>query len=326
MNAVIITNYGGPEVLTVSEYPEPVPGEEEVLIKVRASGLNRSDVFQRMGNYPAPSGVPADIPGLEVAGIVTACGPKTRMWNPGDKICALTEGGGYAEFVKVKEGQCLPLPAGLNFTEAACLPETVFTVWSNVFERASLKSGESLLVHGGSSGIGTTAIQIAHAFRSKVIVTVGSEEKGMKCLQLGADKFINYKSQDFETELKGEGIDVILDMVGGNYLQKNLNILNPDGRLVHINAIAGEKVAINLWQVMNKRLTITGSTLRSREYNYKKRLARSVYEHIWPLMVSGKFKPVIDRIFPYHEAAAAHRLLEQNKHMGKIILTWEDGM
>ncbi len=322
MKAIILSRFGGPEVLNVSDYPTPEPDHEEVLVKVMASGLNRSDVFQRQGNYPAPPGVPADIPGLEVAGIVTSCGPDVKMWKHGEKVCSLIAGGGYAEFVKVNEGQCLPIPKTLNFIEAASLPETVFTVWSNVFERGALKAGETLLVHGGSSGVGTTAIQIAHALKSKVIVTTGSDDKGKICLELGADQFINYKVQDFESELKKEGVDVILDMVGGNYFQKNLNILKPEGRLVHINAIGGDKVNLNLWQILNKRLTITGSTLRGREYEFKKKLARSVQEHVWPLIEAKKFKPKIYKTFSYVEAAAAHRLMEENKHIGKIMLDW----
>ncbi len=323
MQAIVVSRPGGPEMLKVKDYPMPVPEKEEVLIRVKAAGLNRSDIFQRKGNYPAPPGVPADIPGLEVAGIITDCGPGVKMCKQGDNVCALLAGGGYAEFVKVKEGQCLPIPGGYSFTEAAGLPETVFTVWSNVFERAALQPGESLLVHGGSSGIGITAIQIAHALQSKVFVTVGSEEKGQRCLQLGATRFINYKTQDFEIELKEEGVDVILDMVGGSYFQKNLNILNPEGRLVHINATGGNPESLNLWQIMNKRLTITGSTLRSRDYEFKKRLAGSVYEHVWPLMNEGKLKPVIFKVFPYDLAAEAHRLMEQNLHIGKIILDWD---
>lgn len=324
MKAMIISKHGGPEVLKVTEYPTPVPGENEVLVKVRASGLNRSDIFQRKGNYPAPPGVPPDIPGLEAAGMVIACGPKVTMWKPGDPVCALIAGGGYAEFVKAKEGQCLPVPEGCSLENAAGLPEAVFTVWSNVFERAALQPGETLLVHGGSSGVGVTAIQIAHALATKVIVTTGSDEKGEKCLRLGADKFINYKTTDFETELKNEGIEVILDMIGGDYFQKNLNILNPDGRLVHINAVGGDQVMFSLWQIMSKRLTITGSTLRSRDYEFKKRLARNVYKHVWPLIASGKFKPVTFRTFPYNEAAAAHELLEQSLHTGKILLHWPE--
>src|SRR5665213_1940541 len=269
MKAIVITKPGGPEVLQLRDCVTPVPGVEEVLIQVKAAGLNRSDIFQRKGNYPAPAGVSADIPGLETSGIVTLCGPNVTMWKPGDKVCALLAGGGYAEQVAVKEGQCLPLPEGLSFAEAASLPETTFTVWNNVFERGALQPGETLLIHGGSSGIGITGIQIAHALHSKVVVTVGTDEKGKNCQDLGADQIINYKKQDFERVLQQEGVDVILDMVGGDYLQKNLNILKPDGRLVHINSVKGDQVGFSVHQVMQKRLTITGSTLRSREYSFK---------------------------------------------------------
>jgi len=320
MKAIVITKPGAPEVLQLKDYAMPVPGKEEVLIEVKAAGLNRADISQRQGNYPAPPGVPGDIPGLEVAGSIVACGEGVTMWKPGDKVCALLAGGGYAESVCVKEGQCLAVPGNLSFEEAAGLPETVFTVWHNVFERGRLQPGETLLVHGGSSGIGTTAIQIAYVLGSKVIVTVGTDEKGENCVQLGADAFINYKKQDFEKELEKEGVDVILDMVGGNYLQKNLNILKPEGRLVYINAMGGDTVSFSIRQVMMKRLTITGSTLRSREYSFKKELAQSVLQHVWPLIKEGKFKPVIYRSFSFNEAAEAHRLFEKSEHTGKIVL------
>ncbi len=323
MKAIVITKPGGPEVLQLKDYATPVPGVEEVLIQVKASGLNRADVFQRKGNYPAPAGVPADIPGMEVAGIVTACGPNVAMWKAGDKVCALLAGGGYAELVTVKEGQCLRVPKGFSFAEAASLPETVFTVWDNVFERGALQPDETLLIHGGNSGIGITGIQMARALLSKVIVTVGTDEKEKTCLELGANQAINYKKQDFEKVLQQEGVDVILDMVGGDYLSKNLNILNPDGRLVHINSVKGDQVSFSIHQVMNKRLTITGSTLRNREYSFKKKLAQSVRQHVWPLIEEGKIKPVIYKIFPFAEAAAAHRLLEESEHTGKMVLIWE---
>jgi putative PIG3 family NAD(P)H quinone oxidoreductase len=267
--------------------------------------------------------VPADIPGLEVSGIVVACGANVAMWKPGDKVCALLAGGGYAEYVAVKEGQCLPPPEGLSFAEAASLPEAAFTVWHNVFERGALQPGETLLIHGGSSGVGTAGIQLAKAFGSKVIVTVRNDEKGGNCLQLGADVFINYKQLDFEKELANEGVDVILDMVGGDYLSKNINILKPEGRLVYINTVGGETTQLNLRRIMFKRLTITGSTLRSREYAFKKRLAQSVLQNVWPLIDQGKFKPVIYKTFPFEEATAAHALMEKSEHTGKIVLVWE---
>ncbi|KQR94405.1 hypothetical protein ASG01_00510 [Chryseobacterium sp. Leaf180] len=320
MKAIVITEYGGPDVLKVKDLPTPEISGDEVLIEVKAAGLNRSDVFQREGNYPAPKGASAEIPGLELAGTVVKCGPDVKDFTVGDKVCALLAGGGYAEYVGVREGQCLPIPGDLSFAEAASLPETVFTVWSNVFERGNLKSGETLLIHGGNSGIGITGIQIAHALGSKVIITVGSDEKGQNCLELGADSYINYKTQDFETELQDEGVDVILDMIGGDYLAKNINILNPEGRLVHINAVSGSRVDLDIWKVMTKRLTVTGSTLRSREYEFKKQLAKEIQKNVWPLIESGKFRTVIYKTFPFSEAAEAHRLLEDGSHTGKIIL------
>lgn len=323
MKAIVITQPGGPEVLQLQEYATPAPGQEEVLIEVRAAGLNRADLSQREGKYPAPPGVPPDIPGLEVAGTVVSCGAGVTMWSPGDKVCALLAGGGYAAYVTVKEGQCLPVPEGLSFAEAASLPETVFTVWSNVFQRAKLMPGETLLVHGGSSGIGITAIQLAHALNSKVWVTVGTEEKGQACIRLGATQYINYKKQDFEEELATTGIDVILDMVGGKYLGKNLAVLNPEGRLVYINSMGGNLAEVNISTVMQKRITITGSTLRSREYNYKKALAADIRQHVWPLIAAEKFLPVIYATFPFKEAAEAHRLMASSEHTGKIVLVNE---
>ena len=320
MKAVVITEYGAPEVLKLQEYPTPEISGDEVLIEVKSAGLNRSDVFQREGNYAAPAGVATEIPGLEVSGIILKCGPNVVDFKVGDRVCALLAGGGYAEYVSVREGQCLPIPADLSFPEAASLPETIFTVWSNVFQRGNLQPGETLLLHGGNSGIGITGIQIAKALGSQVIVTVGSDEKGQKCLELGADSYINYRTQNFETELQDKGIDVILDMIGGDYLNKNINILNPEGRLVHINAVDGSRVDLDIWKVMTKRLTITGSTLRSRAYEFKKKLAKEIQENVWPLIESKRFRPVIFKTFPFSEAAEAHRLLEDGSHTGKIIL------
>jgi putative PIG3 family NAD(P)H quinone oxidoreductase len=320
MKAIVITQPGAPDVLKLQDYPTPEVKADEILIEVKAAGLNRSDIFQREGNYPAPSGASSEILGLEVSGIVAECGPDVTDFKVGDKVCAILAGGGYAEYVSVREGQCLPIPSGLTFAEAASLPETVFTVWSNVFQRAGLKSGETLLIHGGNSGIGITGIQIAHALGHRVVVTVGSDEKGQKCLELGADAYINYKTQDFETILQEEGVDVILDMIGGDYLSKNVNILKPEGRLVHINAVSGSHVDLDIWKVMIKRLTITGSTLRSREYNFKKQLAKEVQKIVWPLIESKQFKPIIFKTFPFTEAPEAHRLLEESRHTGKIIL------
>ncbi|KQT16746.1 zinc-binding dehydrogenase [Chryseobacterium sp. Leaf404] len=320
MKAVVITEFGGPEVLKIRDYPTPEIYGDQVLIEVKAAGLNRADVSQREGKYPAPEGVPADILGLEVAGTIVKCGPDVVDFTVGDRVCALLAGGGYAEYVGVREGQCLPIPGDMSFAEAASLPETVFTVWSNVFQRGSLKPEETLLIHGGNSGIGITGIQIAHALGSKVIVTVGTDEKGKKCLELGADSYINYKTQNFETELQKEGVDVILDMIGGDYLSKNINILKPEGRLVHINSVGGSRVDLDIAKVMTKRLTITGSTLRSREYEFKKQLAKEIQQNVWPLVEAKKFKPVIFKTFSFDDAAEAHRSLEDGSHTGKIIL------
>ncbi|OIV39940.1 NAD(P)H-quinone oxidoreductase [Flavobacterium johnsoniae] len=323
MKAITISKFGGPEVLLVTEVPDLIPSKNEVLIQVKASGLNRSDILQREGKYAAPDSTSNEIPGLEVSGIIVECGPEVTRWKKGDAVCALLPGGGYAEYVTVEEGQCLPIPKGLNFIEAASLPETVFTVWSNIFERGKLKPDETLLVHGGSSGIGITAIQIAHAFGSKVITTAGSEEKVKYCYELGATLCINYKTEDFEEILKGKGVDVILDMIAGTYFQKNLNILNEDGRLIHINAENGKDVELDIWQLMVKRITITGTTLRARDYKYKKRLAEEVCKNVWPLIENGKFKPVIYKTFSYRDVVSAHQCMEEGSHIGKIILDWD---
>lgn len=323
MKAITITKFGGPEVLKLAEVSDLVPSKNEVLIQVKASGINRSDILQRQGKYATPDSTANEIPGLEVSGIIKGCGPEVTQWKKGDRVCALVAGGGYAEYVLVKEGQCLPIPKGLSFIEAASLPETVFTVWSNIFEQGKLKPGESLLVHGGSSGIGITAIQIAHALGSKVFTTVGSEEKARYCAELGSDLSINYKTEDFEEILKPKGIDVILDMIAGPYFQKNLNILNEEGRLIHINAENGKDVELDIWQLMIKRITIYGSTLRGRDYNYKKRLTKEVFKNIWPLIENRKFKPVIYKTFSYQNAVSAHKCLEDSGHIGKIILNWE---
>ncbi|UBM59482.1 NAD(P)H-quinone oxidoreductase [Marinilongibacter aquaticus] len=323
MKAITISEFGSAEVLQLSEVPTVSATNDEVLIEVKASGINRSDVLQRQGKYAAPNNTTNQIPGLEVAGVVVACGPNVTQWKKGDRVCALLPGGGYAQYAAVKEGQCLPIPAGLNFVEAASLPETVFTVWSNIFERGKLKPKESLLVHGGSSGIGVTAIQIANALDARVIVTVGNQEKAAFCYGLGADLCIDYKTQDFETILKDEGVDVILDMIAGPYFQKNLNILKEDGRLVHINAEGGQHVTMDVWQLMIKRLTVSGSTLRGRDYTYKKRLATEIKTHVWPLIEAGKFKPIVYKVFSYKNAVQAQQCMEESKHIGKIILHWE---
>lgn len=320
MKAIIITQPGPPHVLQIQNREIPLPGKQQVLIQIKAAGVNAPDIFQRKGNYPAPPGVPADIPGLEVAGIIDQCGEGVTEWKPGDAVCALLGGGGYAEFAVAHENHCLPLPHSWSFKDSASLPETVFTVWHNVFERGRLKAGEHLLIHGGSSGIGITAIQLAKAWNAKVSITAGSEEKCKACTKLGADKSINYKSEDFELILKEQGVDVILDMVGGDYIPKNIRLLKEEGRLVFINAMKGGKAEWNALDIMRKRLTITGSTLRNRDADFKASLAKAIQKNIWPLIESGKFKPVIYKTFPLAEAAQAHELMESSRHIGKIVL------
>ena len=320
MKAVIITSYGAADVLKIHERTVPSIREKEVLIKVKASGVNRPDIIQREGKYPAPADAPQDVPGLEVAGLIEAVGSEVKHWKIGDKVCALVAGGGYAEFVNADAELCLPIPKGLTFVEAASLPETVFTVWNNVFERGRLTKGESILIHGGSSGIGITAIQLAKHFGAKVVVTVGTDEKGAYCLDLGADSYINYNTQDFEEKLTKNSMDVVLDMVGGDYFEKNINLLRPEGRLVYINAMKGSRVSLSLMKMMQKRLTITGSTLRNRELSFKRKLARSIHENVWPIIEAGHFKPVICAEFPLQDAAKAHELMESSTHIGKIIL------
>jgi putative PIG3 family NAD(P)H quinone oxidoreductase len=320
MKAVIITKFGAPGVLQVQERPVPSPKENEVLINVKAAGVNRPDVSQRKGNYPPAPGAPQDIPGLEITGIIESCGNAVTQWKQDDKVCALIPGGGYAEYAIVNASHCLPVPSNLNFAEAASLPETVFTVWHNVFQRGQLKSGENFLVHGGSSGIGITAIQIAKAIDAKVFVTAGSDEKCNACIELGADKCVNYKKENFEDVLKDDGADVILDMIGGDYVPKNIRLLKVDGRLVFINAMKGGKAEFDAIDVMRRRLTITGSTLRNRDAQFKAQLAEQVLQNVWPLIEQGKFKPVIYKTFPLEEASKAHELMESSVHIGKIIL------
>jgi NADPH2:quinone reductase len=326
MKAIIISRPGDPEVLKIAERPTPAYTADEVLVKVVAAGINRPDVAQRKGHYPPPPGA-SDIPGLEIAGTIAEVGAHVSRWKKGDKVCALVTGGGYAGYCNVPQGQCLPIPGNLTFIEAASLPETFFTVWSNVFDRGALKPGESLLVHGGSGGIGVAAIQMAKALGSTVYVTAGSDEKCHFCEELGADKAINYKTENFPEVIRqitnGKGVDVILDMVGGDYTAKNLDSLAEDGRLVLINMMMGKDVNVDLSQVMRKRLIITGSTLRARDTGFKTRIAESLERNIWPLLVSGEIKPVISRIFPAGQAAEAHRLMESSEHTGKIVLTFD---
>jgi NADPH:quinone reductase len=324
MKAVVISQPGGPEVLKIQDRPKPVPQTAEVLVEVFAAGVNRPDVAQRKGNYPPPPGASPDIPGLEIAGVVEAIGEGCSRWKPGDKVCALVNGGGYAAYCTVPEQQCLPVPDNLSFVEAASLPETYFTVWSNVFDRVSLQPGESLLVHGGSSGIGVTAIQLAKAWGATVFVTAGSEEKCLFCEKLGATRAINYKVEKFRDvvlELTNrKGVNVILDMIGGDYTPDNLEVLAEEGRLVLINIMKGDQTPIKLSQVMRKRLTITGSTLRARTPEFKGAIAANLEKTVWPWLMSGKVKPVIYKIFSLEQAAEAHALMESSEHIGKIIL------
>ncbi|MEO6814047.1 MAG: NAD(P)H-quinone oxidoreductase [Ginsengibacter sp.] len=324
MKAIVITKPGAPEVLKMQEKPTPVPGKNEVLIRIKAAGINRPDIAQRKGHYPPPPGAPADIPGLEVSGIVEECGNEVKRWKKGDKVCALLAGGGYADFATVDAGQCLPIPKNFSYAQAASLPETVFTVWHNVFQRGLLKSGEHFLIHGGSSGIGITAIQLAKALGAVVFATAGSQEKCNACISSGADICINYKEEDFEKALQNKGIDVILDMIGGDYVPKNIRLLRPDGRMVFINAMKGNLIELNIRDIMQKRLTITGSTLRSREISFKTALAKEVETHVWPLIEMGKYKPVIYQTFPLKDAWKAHELMESSTHIGKIILLNEE--
>jgi len=320
MKAIVITAPGPPDVLQLQEREKPQPKPNEVLIRVKAGGVNRPDIAQRKGDYPPPADVPQDIPGLEVAGTIEEIGAEVTAWKTGDAVCALLGGGGYAEFAVVDARHCLPVPNGWSFAEAASLPETVFTVWQNVFERGRLKAGETFLVHGGSSGIGTTAIQLAKAFGAEVYATAGSRDKCKACEDLGAKRSINYKTEDFEEALKDTGADVILDMIGGDYILKNIRLLKPDGRLVYINAMKGGKAEIDVIDIMKKRLTLTGSTLRNRDASFKAQLSVAIKEQVWPVLEAGKFKPVIYKTFKLKDAAAAHQLMERSEHIGKVVL------
>ena len=328
MRAVEISAFGPPSVLQLGQRPLPAPGAGELLIRVSASGVNRPDVLQRTGNYPVPPGA-SDIPGLEVAGVI-ADGDSLALAQAGlvigQRVCALVSGGGYAEYCVAPIGQCLPVPAGLSDIEAASLPETFFTVWSNVFDRARLQAGESILIQGGSSGIGVTAIQMAKAFGAQVFVTAGSTEKCQACLALGADHAINYRSHDFAQELMrltdNAGVDIILDMVAGAYIAKEVQCLREDGRLVMIAVQGGVKSEFNAGLVLRRRLTITGSTLRPRPIAFKTAIAQACRDRVWPLIEQGRIKPVIHSVFAAADAAQAHELMESNQHIGKIMLTW----
>jgi len=324
MRAVEISSPGGPEVLKPRDLPKPSPKPNEIVVKVAAAGVNRPDVLQRMGLYPVPPDA-SPLPGLEIAGEVAAKGAAVTLWKPGDKVCALANGGGYAEYCAVPETQALPVPKNLSMVEAASLPETFFTVWSNVYDRGRLAPGESLLVQGGTSGIGVTAIQMAAATGNRVFATAGSDDKCAACLRLGAEKAFNYRTQDWAAEVRaatgGQGVNVILDMVGGDYVPKELKCLADEGRLVFIAFLRGPKTELDISQVMLRRLTITGSTLRPRPAEFKGAIARSLRERIWPLLEAGRIKPQIYRTFPLEQASEAHRLMESSQHIGKIVLS-----
>ncbi|WP_440108097.1 NAD(P)H-quinone oxidoreductase [Acidovorax sp. BL-A-41-H1] len=328
MHAVEITSFGAPDVLRLGERPVPQAGAGELLIRVSASGINRPDVLQRLGHYAPPPGT-SDLPGLEVAGVIEA-GDAAAMaeagFRIGDRVCALVAGGGYAQWCVAPVEQCLPVPEGLSEVEAASLPETFFTVWSNVFDRGRLQPGESLLIQGGTSGIGVTAIQLARAFGATVIATAGSDAKCAACLSMGAHHAINYKSQDFVAEVQritaGKGVDVVLDMVGGDYVAREVECLAEDGRIVIIAVQGGIQSGFNAGLVLRRRLTITGSTLRPRPVAFKGAIARALREHVWPLLESGVVKPVIHSTFAAADAAQAHTLMESGQHTGKIVLTW----
>jgi len=323
VRCVEIVQPGGPDVLRLVERPDPVPGPGEVLVEVAAAGVNRPDVLQRLGSYPPPPGA-SDLPGLEVAGHVASVGPGVTTLRPGDAVCGLVSGGGYASRCVIPVPQCLPVPAGLDLVAAAAMPETFFTVWTNVFERGGLKAGETALFHGGTSGIGTTAIQLARARGSRVFATAGSAEKCAACERLGAERAINYHEADFVAVVReltaGRGVDVVLDMVGGEYLARNIDVLATEGRLVEIATLHGVKAELNIQTVMVRRLTITGSTLRARSVEEKGAVASAVRVHLWPLLESGAVKPVLHATFPLRDAAEAHRVMESGAHIGKLVL------
>ncbi|WGV15510.1 NAD(P)H-quinone oxidoreductase [Fuscovulum ytuae] len=323
MRAVEITEPGGPEVLKPCTRPVPVPGHGQIVIRVAYAGVNRPDALQRAGSYAPPANA-SPLPGLEASGTVVEIGPGVTRWSIGDKVCALLPGGGYAEYVTTPEAHALPIPEGLSLREAACLPETCFTVWSNVVMRGGLKAGERFLVHGGSSGIGTTAIQIAKALGARVFTTAGSDDKCAACEALGADKALNYRTGDFVAMMHDEGgAQLILDMVGGSYLPRNVKALATEGRLVQIAFLQGPKVELNFAEVMMRRLTITGSTLRPQSDLAKARIAAEVEAHVWPMIAAGKLRPVMDSEFPLQDAAAAHARMESSGHVGKIVLKVE---
>ncbi|CBS88604.1 NAD(P)H-quinone oxidoreductase [Azospirillum lipoferum] len=323
MTAIEVSQPGKPEVLVPARRPVPDPAPGEIRIAVKAAGVNRPDVLQRLGKYNPPPGV-SDIPGLEVAGTVDALGEGVEGWSIGDPVCALLAGGGYAEFCVVPAAQCLPIPAGLSMAEAAALPETFFTVWSNVFERGALQPGEALLVHGGTSGIGTTAIQLGAAFGARVFATARGPEKCAACVRLGAERAIDYGTEDFVAVVKdatgGAGVNVVLDIVGGDYVARSIDALAVEGRYVCIGFVRGATATVNFFPVMTKRLVLTGSTLRARPVAYKQAVAEQLKARVWPLIVEGRIKPVVHEVFPLERAADAHRLMESNQHVGKLVL------
>ena len=326
MRFIEISKPGGAEVMHLAEGPVPVPGPGQVLVKVTAAGVNRLDILQRMGSYPPPPGAPATL-GVEISGVVVSISRNCGTIKKDDRVCALVSGGGYAEYVLADAATCLPIPAGVSEIEAAALPESFFTVWSNVFDRADLQAGETFLVHGGTSGIGTTAIQLAKVFGATVFTTAGTDEKCSFCKSLGVDFAVNYRSRDFVAECLSatgnRGIDVILDMVGGDYLIRNIRVAANEGRIVMISALRGYRAEADLLTIMRKRLTVTGSTLRSRSVEFKQIVAAKLEQEVWPLLASKRVKPVIFRTFPLDQAGAAHRLMEASEHMGKIVLTMD---
>ena len=320
MRVIEITEAGAPEVLKLAERARPVPRHDEILIKVAYAGVNRPDALQRAGAYAPPQGA-SDLPGLEASGAVAAVGAGVSDWAVGDQVCALLPGGGYAEYVTTPAAHALPVPKGMSLKQAACLPETFFTVWTNVFQRGGLKAGERFLVHGGSSGIGTTAIQLAKAFGARVFTTVGNEDKAAACRALGAERVMNYREEDFVEGLKAEGgANLILDMVGGEYIPRNIRALADDGRLVQIAFLTGPKVELNFAQIMARRLTLTGSTLRPQSELAKARIAQELRQHVWPLLDAGRIAPVMDQEFALEDAAKAHTRMEGSTHIGKIVL------
>ena len=323
MRCIAISTPGSPGVLRLEERPLPDVGPSDVLVRVEAAGVNRPDIMQRLGRYAPPPGA-SDVPGLEVAGTIERIGPEVRRWQPGDRVCALVAGGGYAEYCAVPEPQCLPIPSGLDRLHAAAIPETFFTVWTNLFQRAALREGERVLIHGGTSGIGTTAIQLAWAFGATALATAGSDEKCAACERLGA-RAINYRTTDFVQAVRaltdGQGVNVILDIIGGDYLGRNIECLAKDGRLVQIGLQGGNKAEINLTALMQRRATLTGSTLRPRSVEEKGAIGRDLEAHVWPLLAAGTVKPLVHSIFPLELAADAHRTLESGAVIGKVVLT-----